>query len=78
MYSPKIDEELIPRLYRVAKARGVPMTQLVNKILKRSLAYLEKKELMKNQLNLPFKEGSKVEQEMKMAKQLKGGDLYEL
>ncbi len=56
MYSPKIDENLILRLYRVARARGVPMTVLVNKILKRSLAYLEKREAMKKQLKLPFKE----------------------
>ncbi|MGB7291026.1 MAG: hypothetical protein WBD99_02495 [Thermodesulfobacteriota bacterium] len=56
MYSPKIDKNLIPRLYKIAKARGVPMTELVNKILKRSLAYLEKIEAMKKQLKLPFKE----------------------
>ncbi len=56
MYSPKIDEELIPRLYRIAKARGVPMTALVNRILRRSLAYYEKTEAMKKQLRLRFSE----------------------
>ena len=63
MYSPKIDEELIPRLYRIARARGVPMTVLVNRILRRSLAYLEKSEAMKNQLRLRIseKEGEVVE-----------------
>lgn len=30
MYSPKVDEGLIPSLYWLAKARGIPMTQLVN------------------------------------------------
>ena len=64
MYSPKIDENLILRLYRVARARGVPMTVLVNKILKRSLAYLEKREAMKKQLKLPFKEEKENERSM--------------
>lgn len=34
MYSPKIDETLIPYLYRVAKKKGVSQTKLVNEILK--------------------------------------------
>ena len=38
MYSPKIDETLIPALYRAAKARGVPMTKLVSAIVARALA----------------------------------------
>lgn len=62
MYSPKISEDLIPRLYKVAKARGVPMTKLINRILKRSLIYMERKEIrkemMKNQLDLPLEEVS--------------------
>ena len=29
MYSPKLPEELIPRLYRLARERRVPMTHLV-------------------------------------------------
>jgi hypothetical protein len=37
MYSPRIRDNLIPLLYRVAKARKVPMTILVNEILRRSL-----------------------------------------
>jgi hypothetical protein len=56
MYSPRIDATLIPRLYRIAKSRGVPMTVLVNRILKRSLAYYEKTEAMKKQLKLRFEE----------------------
>lgn len=33
MYSPKISEELIPKLYRIAKAKKIPMTRLVNQII---------------------------------------------
>ena len=38
MYSPKISEELIPVLYHAAKAQGVPMTDLVNRLLTEALA----------------------------------------
>ena len=37
MYSPKIREALIPRIYRVAKSTGVPMTQWVNRVIEQSL-----------------------------------------
>ena len=37
MYSPKIREELIPKIYRVAKAKRTKMTTLVNEILERAL-----------------------------------------
>lgn len=37
MYSPKIDEELIPALYQQARAEGVPMTRLVNKLLYKAI-----------------------------------------
>ena len=37
MYSPKIAEDLIPVLYRQAKTRGIPMTRLVDEILRRAL-----------------------------------------
>ena len=37
MYSPKIAEDLIPLLYRKAKALKVPMTKLVNAILREAL-----------------------------------------
>jgi hypothetical protein len=33
MYSPKIDERLVPVLYLTAKDRGVPMTRLVDSII---------------------------------------------
>ncbi len=41
MYSPRISEKLIPKIYRVAKAKGVPMTKLVNEILKDALSKIE-------------------------------------
>lgn len=34
MYSPKISEEYIPVLYRLASVKKVPMTKLVNQIVK--------------------------------------------
>ncbi len=37
MYSPKIREDLIPKLYRLAKARKQPMTTLVNDLIEESL-----------------------------------------
>jgi hypothetical protein len=47
MYSPKIDEELIPRLYRLRKLRKLPMTRLVNNILRTVLPVLEEEERRK-------------------------------
>ena len=44
MYSPKIDEELIPRLYRLRKLKKMPMTRLVNGILENALSELEKEQ----------------------------------
>jgi hypothetical protein len=37
MYSPKIKEDLIPEIYRAAKALGLRMTTFVNQILERVL-----------------------------------------
>lgn len=37
MYSPKIATKLIPVLYHVAKAQGIPMTVLVNRLLTAAL-----------------------------------------
>lgn len=47
MYSPKINEELIPKIYEMAKKKGVKMTKLVNDILETALNGLEKKENLK-------------------------------
>ncbi len=44
MYSPKIDEELIPKIYRLGKLKKMPMTRLVNEILQRQLSEMEEKE----------------------------------
>lgn len=41
MYSPRIDEALIPPLYRLAKARRVPMTRLVSEILQEALGSID-------------------------------------
>lgn len=41
MYNPRIDEELIPRLYIVAKQLKKPMTTLVNEILADALVQYE-------------------------------------
>jgi hypothetical protein len=41
MYSPKIPEQLIPRLYRAAKAQKRPMTRLAADAIQR---YLEEHE----------------------------------
>ena len=37
MYSPKICEDLIPRIYRAAKAAKLPMTAWVNQAVERAL-----------------------------------------
>ncbi len=37
MYSPKIREDLIPKIYQVAKAKRIKMTTLVNEILEKVL-----------------------------------------
>lgn len=37
MYSPKIDETLIPTLYLMAKDKNIPMTRLVNGIIRSAL-----------------------------------------
>jgi len=37
MYSPKIEEDLVTKLYQKAKAEGVPMTKLVDQIIREAL-----------------------------------------
>jgi len=37
MYSPKIEETLIPCLYRTARARRMPMTRLVAQLIRKAL-----------------------------------------
>ena len=38
MYSPKISEDLVHALYFVAKDRKMPMTRLVDRIIRNALA----------------------------------------
>jgi len=49
MYSPKIKEDLIPKLYRRAKGEGIPMTKLVDQIMRKSL---NSKELTKKRIKI--------------------------
>lgn len=37
MYSPKIREDLIPRIYRAAKKANIPMTVWVSQVVEESL-----------------------------------------
>ena len=39
MYSPKIREDLIARLYRLAKYQGKTMTAVVNAMIEKQLAH---------------------------------------
>ena len=41
MYSPRISEKLIPKIYNVAKAKGIPMTRVVDEILNDALSKIE-------------------------------------
>jgi hypothetical protein len=38
MYSPKIREDLIPKIYRAAKSAKVAMTKWVNRVIEEALA----------------------------------------
>ena len=46
MYSPKINEELIPELYRRGKSEGKPMTKVVNEILNKAFLQTENIEFL--------------------------------
>lgn len=52
MYSPKIKEEFIPLIYRIAKNKGKRMTTLVNEIIRKALCEMEavKQESIKNEI----------------------------
>lgn len=41
MYQPKIRDDLIPRLYHLAKALKIPMTRLVNHIIELGIVLVE-------------------------------------
>lgn len=38
MYSPRISEDLVSALYHTAKAMRMPMTKLVDKLIRKALA----------------------------------------
>lgn len=50
MYSPKIKEDLITKLYQKAKVEGVPMTKLVDQILRDGLRRRRNKEGKENEI----------------------------
>ena len=50
MYSPKISEDLVIQLYKIAKEKRVPMTTLVNKILYSALNQAEEDNRQKESL----------------------------
>ena len=39
MYTPKISEELVPVLYRLAKERRMPMTRFVDGLIRQALTF---------------------------------------
>ncbi len=54
MYSPRIKPELIPRIYKIAKTRGIHMTTLVNDVLRKALDEMKDVE---NKQSGKFKKG---------------------
>jgi hypothetical protein len=38
MYSPRIRDDLIPGIYRAARATGIPMTTWVNQVVEQALS----------------------------------------
>ena len=56
MYQPKIREDLIPRLYRLARARGIPMTALVSELVEAALQRIEEDAIAEGVSELPAKD----------------------
>lgn len=48
MYSPKIREDLIPKLYRLARFRGMTMTKIVDEIIRPAILHLSETGLFKD------------------------------
>ena len=57
MYSPKIKEEFIPVLYRLAKEQKVSMTKLVNKIIEQAIKKLQRRKSHENEVTRSGKQG---------------------
>ena len=53
MYQPKIRDDLISRLYHLAKARRIPMTRLINQLLDARLPELEAETAQVSELAVP-------------------------
>jgi hypothetical protein len=49
MYSPKIREDLVPRVYREAKKSGVKMTVWVNAVIELALRKIDEAENDQNE-----------------------------
>ena len=64
MYSPKIKEDYIPVLYKIARVRGLPMTHIV-------------REALDEYLNKPGIVSIKTSKEDNNKKNLTGGDHHE-
>jgi hypothetical protein len=43
MYTPKIEEDLIRKIYAIGKAQGKPMTKVVDELLRPQIAKINKK-----------------------------------
>ena len=56
IYQPKIREDLIPRLYRMARMRGIPMTALVSELLEAALERIEEDAMAGGVSELPAKD----------------------
>ena len=41
MYTPKLSEELVRKMYRIASAKGVPMTKLLNDIVAEAIGNVQ-------------------------------------
>ena len=57
MYSPKIRDDLIPKLWHLAKTRKVPMTQLVNEFIEEALAAEDTSETREDRETYPVAKG---------------------
>ena len=55
MYSPKLRDDLIPLLYRLARQEGKPMTRLVDEILR---VEVERRLQVVDQQSIPNPSGS--------------------
>jgi hypothetical protein len=63
MYSPKLREEFIPCLFRLAKKEGIPMTKLVNRIIEEALRNERAEEIVKDLLRRRGRYAQRQEQE---------------